>query len=179
MRNRIILLLCVVGAILVAGWAVEGAYPAPARVASERIADLSTQLTALRERELSARREQASLGRDPAQQQIDLVSRAEIGAAGTQFQEYARAAVAESDGLALSSQVLVTDIAEGYSKVSVLLRMRIAERQLLEFTRKVETQSPPIVFDSLEVRLLPMSPDSRVLDVTATLGRFYGGVDAP
>lgn len=178
MRNRIILLLFVVAAVSLAGWAVEHAYLAPTRVAGERIADLSTQLAALREREASARREQAALAGAPAQPRADLVERADIGAAAAQFQEYARAALAESDGLALSSQVMVSEITDGYSKVSVLLRMRIAEQQLLEFTRKVETQSPPIVFDSLEVRLMPVSPDTRVLDVTATLGRFYGGADA-
>ncbi len=178
MRNRIVLLLVAAMAVFLAGWMVERLYLAPVRGADERIADLSTQLTALRSRELSARREQAALAGAPAKPQIDLVARADIGAAGTQFQEYARAAVAAADGLALSSQVVVTPIAEGYAKVSVLLRMRIAERQLLEFTRKVETEVPPVIFDSLEVRLMPVSPDSRVLDVTATLARFYGATDA-
>lgn len=178
MRNRLVLLFCVAGAILLAGWAIESAYLAPTRTASERVVDLSAQLTALRERELSARREQAALTSIPMQPLIDLVARTEIGAAGTQFQEYARAAVAESGGLALSSQVMVSDVAEDYSRASVFLRMRIAERELLEFIRKVETQSPPIVFESLEVRLMPVSPDTRVLDVTATLSRFYGGIDA-
>ncbi|OEO31853.1 hypothetical protein VW23_014345 [Devosia insulae DS-56] len=178
MRNRIVLLLVVAVAVFLAGWAVERVYLAPGRAADERIADLSTQLAALRERELSARREQAALTGAPVQPQADLVARADSATAGTQFQEYARAAVAEADGLALSSQVLVSEVAEGYAKVSVLLRMRIAERQLLEFARQVETESPPIVFDSLELRLMPVSPDSRVLDVTATLGRFYGGADA-
>lgn len=179
MRSRIILLLVVVAAVFLAGWVVEHAYFAPVRVADERIAELSTQLAALRERELSARREQAALAGAPASPQTDLVGRADLATAGTQFQEYARAAVAQADGLALSSQLLVTEVAQGYAKVSVLLRMRIAERQLLQFVRKVETESPPIVFDSLELRLMPVSPDSRVLDVTATLGRFYGGADAP
>lgn len=178
MRSRIVVLLVTVVAIVLVGWAVAQTYFAPLRIADDRIAELSTQLASLRERELSARREQAALARTPARTQADLVARGDAGTAGTQFQEYARAAVAASDGLALSSQVLITEIAEGYAKVSVLLRMRIAERQLLEFTRKVEIETPPVVFDSLEVRLMPMSPDSRTLDVTATLSRFYGATDA-
>lgn len=178
MRSRIVVLLVAVVAILLVGWVVEQTYFAPVRIADDRIAELSEQLASLRTRELSARREQAALTGTPAQAQADLVVRGDAGTAEAQFQEYARAAVAEADGLALSSQVIVTEVAEGYAKVSVLLRMRIAERQLLEFTRKVEIETPPVVFDSLEVRLMPMSPDSRTLDVTATLSRFYGSTDA-
>lgn len=178
MRSRIVALLVAVVAILLVGWAVEQSYLAPVRSGDERIAELAGQLAALQERELSARRKQAALTGTSAQPQADLVVRGDAGTAGAQFQEYARAAVAEADGLALSSQVIVAEVAEGYAKVSVLLRMRIAERQLLQFTRKVEIETPPIVFDSLEVRLMPMSPDSRTLDVTATLSRFYRGTDA-
>lgn len=178
MGKRFILPLVAIISALLLGWAVELVYLAPLRDADARIADLSTQLVALRERELSVRRERVSLAGTSGGAAGGLVARADVATAAAQFQEYARAAVAEADGVALSSQVLVAQVAESYSKVSVLLRMRIAERQLLQFVRKVEIEAPPVVFDSLELRLMPVSPDSRALDVTATLGRFYGDPDA-
>ncbi len=179
MRGSILLGLAIVVVLSLLYWSVDRFYLVPLATADQRIADLTGQLAALRERENLARTEQTSFGGGGPASASSLVERSpDSGAASSQLQEYARAAVAQSDGLAASSQVMVSEIGGGYSKVSVLLRLRIGEPQLLEFLRKVETRSPPVMFDSLEVRLVPTSPDSRPLDVTATLSGFHGNADA-
>jgi hypothetical protein len=178
-RGRIILILSCVGITLLVYWGLDRIYFAPIEAAAQRAVDLSHQLATLRERELLAQRDQAALSGDEAPPQLSLVDGdLDIDAVTARFQEYARASVAQSGGLTISSQVTVAELTGGYSKVAVLLRMRFAERQLLAFARKIETDSPPVVFETLEIRPLPISADSHPLDVTATLTGFYGNADA-
>lgn len=180
MRQHLIALFVVSAIGFVGLWGLDALYLQPLRAADGRVDDLSQQLDALREREFVARGDLAALGGVEVATESHLVIAApDVSAATARFQEYARSAVAQMNGVTASSQVAVTDLAGGYSKVSVLLRMRFAEPQLLEFLRKVETDSPPVLVESLEVRPLPISGDPRSLDVVATLSGFYGGSGAP
>lgn len=178
MRDRLILLVSCAALALLVYWGLDRIYFAPLQAADVRLAELSSQLDALKEREISARRDHAALRDVGALPKFSFVEReADIGAVTAQFQEYVRASVAEFGGTTASSQVMVAELDGGYSKISVLLRMRFAEWQLLEFARKVETDSPPVVFETLEVRSLPIAADSHPLDVTATLTGFYANAD--
>lgn len=179
MRGRIILVLSCVAIVLLAYWGLDRVYFAPLEAADRQVDDLSQQLDALRKREQLARRDRAALSGAEAPPQLSLVEgEIDVGAATARFQEYARASVAQSGGLTISSQVTVAELTGGYSKVSVLLRTRFAEQQLLEFARKIETNLPPVIFESLEIHPLPIPGDAHPLDVTATLSGFYGNADA-
>jgi hypothetical protein len=180
MRQRLIILAVVATIALLGFWTLDRLYVEPMRAAEVRVAELSEQLAALRERELAARKDRAELSDTERARHPNLaIAAPDLATATARFQEYARASVAETGGVTASSQTAIAGLPGGYSKVSVLLRLRFAEAQLLEFARKIETDSPPVVIEALEVRPLPIAGDSRPLDVTATISGFYGGADAP
>ena len=180
MRAGVAAILLVLLAIGVVGWWANITYFAPAQRAEERIAIQRDTLLELRTRQAAA----TEMLKQVSAPVVDLALIADLApggasAAAVRFQEETQKAIAAAGGLALSSQLVSGDLGGGYTKISLLLRARFDESEMLTFLRDRESSSPIILVDSLEVHSLPLPGDARPLDLTATLVRFHADVASP
>lgn len=179
-RSRLTLLVIVAMIASLGYWAADGLYLTPSRLAQLRIAQLAEQLSDLERRRLQSTRDLAQWQQPSDAPSLILTdATSDVITATTRLQESSRNAAVAADGIVTSSQTIVSELPGGLSKLSVLLRMRFAESGLLGFFRQVESASPPLIVESLDVRPLPILGDARPLDVVATISGFYGGSDAP
>ncbi len=145
---------------------------APARKIDERMISIREDLAAAQKRiavapstleattSVSPTDESLTIGGDPAR----VVAR---------LQEQTRRYLSDLGGTTLSSQVVTTELSEGYRKISLLLRAQLTEQSLMSFLDQTETALPRVLVESLDVQILPVPADASPLDVTATLVTFH------
>lgn len=167
-RDRLAFCLVVIAIVAAVAWLAEASYFGPARALDAEIAALQAELPQLQARLSDARTRLVAEAAQPATLPSELVYGDQLQSA-EHLQGVVREAIAAGGGQALSSQTGVTELADGYSKVGLMLRARFDEHGLLAFTRQIETLMPAIVFESLDVQRLPVPGDLRSLDVTANL----------
>ena len=179
MRALAILAAICLSLLATAGVAVDIFYFGPLRISDERIAVLSDQLNALRARERGVREALTALPIETGEADTIVESSSDVATELAHFQQSARDSVAAVGGEATSSQALQSDLGNGLTKLSVLLRGRFDEKGLMNFLRTAESAEPIILVDSLDVRLTPISGSPQPLDVTATLVKFHADVATP
>lgn len=179
MRERLALAIAVVGFLALAGWGIEAGYLAPTRSSETQAASLAVDLDQVETRLARARSELAINNAKPVPPTGTLLDIGPaVSASSERLQGAVRSAVAASGGQTLSSQTGTADLSGGYTKIALLLRARFDEAGLLAFLRQVESETPVIVVDELDVQQLSMPGDSRQLDVTASLFGVHADVDA-
>jgi hypothetical protein len=162
-----IVFLVLVAAGLAGAYGVARLLIMPVETEGQRVLLAQTELEGLTTRRDTTLAALAALPQISSRPDGRIDSSASVTDALQAFQETVRASLAAAGGEPVVSQTGVDKGADGLSTLRLLIKARLTESALMTFLRQVESTSPKIATDSLELHS-SASATGDMLELTAT-----------